>query len=481
MYFRKIKVTKNLMPMHIHKFTLVLIVSIFILVCTNGAKSQSIEKPNIVFVLIDDLGWMDLSCQGSNIYETPNIDSLAKQSMVFSNAYAAHPRCVPSRYGIMTGNYPAKGGVPAKKIHLNANDETFAKFLKPAGYTSCYIGKWHLGDGENNPKGKGFDVSIAAGNAGSPRQYIAPYNNHDNKPWKINKTPIPDVDDSIEGEYLNDRLSSNAIEFIDKNKDKPFFLMMAHYAVHEPLQAPQELIDKYKKKIASASFTQESDYIKEGTGRTKMKQDNAIYAAMLENLDDNIGRLIGFLNENNLSENTVIVFTSDHGGLSNDGLNERFLATSNLPLRAGKGWLYEGGIRVPLFVKWPGVTKAVKNDHIITGIDFYPTFAEMVSGKKVKSNGISIVELLKGADIKQRKPIFWYSPKGRPKNTGDSNSIAVRHGDFKLIEWYETGRAELYNLKDDIGEQNDLTYEMPDKEKEMLEYIRNWKIEMGIK
>jgi len=259
--------------------------------CSGTSTQEKAKKPNIIFILIDDLGWMDLSCQGSKVYETPEIDKLAEQSMVFTNAYAAHPRCVPSRYGIMTGNYPARGGVPAKKEHLDAADHTFARFLKEAGYTSCYIGKWHLGDGESAPVAKGFDFSIAAGAAGSPRNYFAPYNATYGKPWKENKKPIPDVDDAPEGEYLTDRLTTEAIRFMDEHKDKPFFLMMAHYAVHEPLQAPDTLVEKYKQKIANTTFPDLPDYIPEGTGRTKMKQDNPIYAGMIENLDDNIGRI----------------------------------------------------------------------------------------------------------------------------------------------------------------------------------------------
>ena len=439
------------------------------------------KKPNIIFFLIDDLGWVDLSCQGSEVYETPNIDKLADESVSFTNAYASHPRCVPSRYGILTGNYPAKGGVPERKDHLDNSEKTFAQFLQKAGYTSCYIGKWHLGSEETGPVGKGFSKSIAAGKAGSPRNYFAPYNATNGKPWKEKKAPIVGLDNAPKGEYLNDRLTTEAINFIEQNHDKPFFLMMAHYAVHEPLQAPKELVDEYQKKIDTTKFPQGPDYIKEGTGRTKMKQDNAIYAAMIANMDENIGRILDYLEKNNLADNTIIIFTSDHGGLSNDGYHQRFLATSNLPLRAGKGWLYEGGIRVPLFVKWPGVSKpSVDEQTIVTGIDFFPTIAQIVTGKSIESDGISIVPAVEGKEIKNRGPVFWYSPKARPKSTGDSNSIAVRDGDYKLIQWYETGRVELYNLKEDIGEHNDLSKELPKKTKALLKELNQWKKENSL-
>ena len=445
-------------------------------------KNNRSKKPNIIFILIDDLGWMDLSCQGSRTYETPNIDKLANESVRFTNAYACHPRCVPSRYGIMTGIYPARGGVPEAKTYLEDDEQTFARFLDEAGYTSCYIGKWHLGDGKNGPVGKGFTESIAAGKAGSPRNYFAPYNATYGKPWKEKKAPIPGLDDAPEGEYLNDRLTTEAIGFIDRNKNNPFFLMMAHYAVHEPLQAPGDLTEKFRQRIDSITFPEVPDYISEGTGRTKMKQDNAVYAAMIANLDKNIGRLLNFLKENNLSENTIVIFTSDHGGLSNDGLRQRNLATSNLPLRAGKGWLYEGGVRVPLFIKWPGVSASSADDEtIVTGIDFYPTIAELVTGKKVISDGISIVPAIKGERQPDRGPVFWYSPKARPQSTGDSNSIAVRDGDYKLIEWYEDGRVELYNLKEDIGEKHDLSKEMPEKTKELQLKIKEWAKECSVR
>jgi arylsulfatase A-like enzyme len=425
---------------------------------------------------------MDLECQGSKVYKTPVIDNLASESVSYTNAYAAHPRCVPSRYGIMTGNYPARGEVPLKREGLNKKEKTFAQYLNQAGYTSCYIGKWHLGDGVTGPVGKGFTKSIASGHAGSPRNYFAPFNATYDKPWNIKKTPIPDVNNVKEGEYLTDVLTTKAIDFIKDNKSKPFFLMMAFYAVHEPLQAPKNLVKKYDTIISHTKFPNLPDYIKEGTGRTKMKQDNAVYAAMVENMDKNVGRILDYLKENNLDTNTIIIFTSDHGGLSNDGYKKRNLATSNYPLRAGKGWLYEGGVRVPLFIKWPGVSKpSIDSLTIVTGIDFYPTIAEITTGKKVKKDGISIVQSIKGKEISDRGPIFWYSPKARPKSTGDSNSIAIRDGNFKLIKWYETGRVELYNIKEDIGEQHDLSKKLPRKTSEMLKKLNNWKKEVAIK
>ncbi len=459
-------------------FALLLLVNIPVI----KAQKAKADKPNIVFILIDDLGWMDLGCQGSRVYQTPNIDRLADESVRFTSAYAAHPRCVPSRYAIMTGNYPARGGVPQNRSKLKVSEKTFARFLKEAGYTSCYIGKWHLGDDETGPRGMGFDKSIAAGHAGSPRNYFAPFNATGGKKWKEKKSPIPDVDNAPEGTYLNDYLTDEAIKFMDENKEKPFFLMMAHYAVHEPLQAPDSLTEKYKTIIENTRFPEGPDYIMEGTGRCKMKQDNAVYAGMVDNMDMNIGRLLDFLKKNNLEKNTIIIFTSDHGGLSDDGYHQRRLATSNQPLRAGKGWLYEGGIRVPLLIRWPGVsTPSVDNKTIVTGIDFYPTIAALVTGKQVHSDGVSIVPAIMGNAMEHRDPVFWFSPKARPRSTGDANSIAIRDGNYKLIEWYETGKSELFDIKEDIGEQHDLSEQLPQIKRTLLKELNRWKKEMKIK
>ncbi len=449
---------------------------LFLLATNLIGQARKNDKPNVIFILIDDLGWRDLACQGSKTYETPNVDKLASESMRFTEAYACHPRCVPSRFGIMTGKYPAHGGVPADREHLKASENTFARFIKQSGYRSCYIGKWHLGDGATGPVAMGFDTSIAAGAAGSPRNYFAPYNATYDKPWKERKAPIPGLDNAPKGQYLNDRLTTEAIKFIDKNKQGPFFLMMAHYAVHEPLQAPDSVVNFFQNKINGIQWPDGPAYIPEGTGREKMRQDNAVYAAMVQNMDWNIGRILNYLKENGLDKNTIIIFTSDHGGLSNDGFRKRNLATSNAPLRAGKGWLYEGGTRVPLFIKWPGVTKAqTDSTNTVIGIDFYPTIAELMTGKKVKSDGRSLLPLLLGEEPEKRQAIFWYSPKARPKSTGDSNSIAIRAGNYKLIEWYETGRIEMYNLKEDISEQHNIANKETLKKDELLRLLNAWR------
>ncbi|NGP78095.1 sulfatase [Balneolaceae bacterium YR4-1] len=438
------------------------------------------DRPNIVFILIDDLGWMDLEYQGSEIYKTPEIDKLAEQSLDFQQAYAPHPRCVPSRYGMMTGIFPARSKVPAENFDLLPEDKTFAHKLSNNGYRTGYIGKWHLGSEELGPAGKGFDVSIAAGEAGSPINYFFPYNDTSEKPWKEGKDPIPDLEEGEEGEYLNDRLTDEAIGFIEENQSRPFFLMLSHYAVHQPLEAPDSLRKKFKKVIANHDFGSLPEYILEGTGKTKMRQDNPTYAAMIKNLDWNIGRLLDRLQSLGLDENTIIVFTSDHGGLSNQGTRNRNLATSNFPLRAGKGWLYEGGVRVPLLVKWPGVTKpGVNEEAIISGVDYYPTFLDMALGESPDKevDGQSFVNILQGEKQGDRGPIFWHTPRARPKGTGDTNSSAVRLGDYKLIHWFDRDEVQLYNVVKDIKERNDLSKKIPQKTEELMKVLSDWKNE----
>ncbi len=458
---------------------IIIILSLFSNINLSAKKNDNLEKqPNIVFFLIDDLGWMDLGYQGSTIFETPNIDKLSEQSVVFNNGYSCHALCLPSRAGIMTGQYPAKMGIPAKRYELTKDEDTFAQYLKESGYKTFFIGKWHIGkDPEMNyPIPKGFGSSFAAGRAGSPRQFFAPYNHSKNKPWNEKKTPIPDVDKAPVGEYLNDRLTDETIKFIDKSKGEPFMVMLSHYAVHEPLQAPAELIKKYEDKIANSTFPDFPDYLEEGTGLTKMKQDNAVYAAMLDNLDENVGKILDYLKDNGLDENTIIIFTSDNGGLSNHGTSKRTMATSNYPLRAGKGWMYEGGIRVPLLIKWPGQAKAGINDkQVVSGIDFYPTIIEMATGKRVDSDGMSLVPILKNKKQPDRGPVYWYSPKPRKHTVGDAKAIAVRDGDYKLIHWLENDKIELFDLRNDIGEQNNLVNEMPKKVKELVEKLDEWR------
>jgi len=430
------------------------------------AASSGDNKPNFVFILIDDLGWADVGCNGSRFYETPNIDKLASEGMRFTDGYAACPVCSPTRASIMTGKYPARlhltdylvgrrmridsPVLPAPYEHqLPTEEVTIAEVLKSAGYTTCHIGKWHLGEEPYYPEHQGFDVNIGGCEAGSPRSFFWPK-------WQKR----PPIEGNFEGEYLPDRLAQEAEGFIEANKDKPFFLYLAHYAVHIPLEAKQEIIEKYKKKPAP-----END------------QNNPIYAAMVESVDKSVGRVMETLERLRIEENTVVFFMSDNGGLAvREGPHTP--ATCNAPLRAGKGYLYEGGIREPWIVKWPGAVKpgSVCNTPV-SSVDFFPTIAEIAGISKPKTNGpidgISTVPLLKETGKIERDAIFWHYPHF--SNQGGRPCGAIREGDYKLIERYEDGTLELYNLRKDISETRDLSFSMSDKTKKLYEKLRAWR------
>jgi arylsulfatase A-like enzyme len=420
--------------------------------CTLSAQQSSPErKPNFVFILIDDLGWKDLGFMGSRYYETPNIDKLAGEGVVFTNAYSNAPNCAPTRACLMSGQYTPRHEIytvgtsergksklrmlipTPNKTDLDSRIVTIPEALKQAGYTSACIGKWHLGTkAPYRPIDRGFDVMYERDHSGHFSQ---------------------------EGEYLTDRLTEESIKFIEANKSRRFFLYLSHHAVHTPIQAKKQLIEKYKKK------------------KPVDAQNNPIYAAMIESVDQNIGRLIAKLDELGLRDNTVVFFFSDNGGYAN--------ATSMEPLRGSKGMLYEGGIRVPMIVCWPGVTRpGGVCDVPVIGIDFYPTMLEMAGALRPPGkvlDGLSIVPLLKGEKTLSRKAIFWHFPvylepyndKKWPWRTTPAG--AVRQGDFKLIEFFEDGKIELYNLKDDLGEKHNLAETMPEKAEELHQTLIEWR------
>jgi len=426
------------------------------------------RRPNIVFIFIDDMGWRDVGFMGSQYYETPNIDNLAGQGMVFTNAYSNAPNCAPARACLLSGQYGPRHGVytvgtssrgkskfrkliPIENTTvLDSNIVTIAEAIKPAGYVSASIGKWHLGDDPQfGPIGQGFDVNVAGYSAGHPQKgYFVPYNN-------------PELPDGPEGEYLTDRLTDEALNFIETNKARAFFLYLPHYAVHTPLQAKEELIEKYEKKAGSNG------------------QNNPKYAAMIESTDQGVGRILDKLDELGLAEDTIVLFFSDNGGVKN--------ITSNQPLRGGKGMLYEGGIREPMIVRWPGVVKpGTTSDTPIIGVDLYPTILEMTGARRPRGkilDGESIVPILKEQGDLDRKPIFWHFPaylEGKAEGARDPQFRtrpcgAVRSGDYKLIEYFEDGALELYNLKDDIGEQNNLVDTMPEKATELHTLMLDWR------
>ncbi|NIK91589.1 sulfatase [Mangrovimonas sp. CR14] len=438
------------------------------------------KKPNILIIHVDDLGFHDLSCNGSQIYQTPNIDKLASESVVLNNAYANYPRCVPSRYAMMTGDYPIQNGdVPDdgfKMDHVPEN-KNFVKNIKKAGYQTAYFGKWHLGD-EMSLKEFGYEFSFAAGHAGSPISFLYPFNQQKWGNGKSKKTPIPDVDEvSKDGDYLMDVMTENVMSYIKtRDKNKPFMAMFSFYAVHQPLEAKEKDIERNQEEIRNFDFGNQPEYIKEGTGRTKMRQDHPKYAAMVETMDENVGKLLQLLKDLQIEDNTIVVFSSDHGGLSNDGTKERDLATTNFPLRAGKGWLYEGGIKVPLFVKWKGqFNPKTDEESLVVLMDVFPTLLDITTKKSLETEGKSFLPILHNKEKWSNRTVFWHSSKARPVNTGDTKSSAIRKGDYKLINWYVEGRTELYNISKDPSESHNLSGEMPELANSLLTELNNWK------
>lgn len=431
-------------------------------------SGQVSKKQNFVFILVDDMGWTDLGYSGSTFYETPNIDALSKSSIQFTDAYASASICSPTRASILTGKHPGRVNItdwipgddnqnkkligPMDLDALPLKEVTVAEVLKQNGYSTFFAGKWHLGDEGNLPTDQGFDVNIGGYHKGQPPGgYYVPYKN-------------PYLADGPEGEYLTDRLTNESIKFLDTIKDKPFLLYLSYYTLHTPIQANTKYLDKFKQKLKTMDSLAPTDR-KEGTAITKIVQRNPEYASMVYALDENVGRLIKKLKDEGLYENTTIIFTSDNGGLTTieEGLNyDR--PTSVLPLRAGKGWLYEGGIRVPLLIKpayFNGTSKIVSEP--VISHDFFPTIlslATITSEKNMKIDGVNLVPLFTGNQI-ARNEIFWHYPHYH--SSGWTPGAAIRQGDWKLIEFYETEEVELYNLFEDLSETNNLASKYPER------------------
>ena len=447
-----------------------------------GPAQAQATPPNIVFFVADDLGAHDTAVGGSPFYLTPHIDQLAANGMVFTQAYAAHPRCVPSRYALMTGCYPARAGSPGRFYGIERERTTVAEALKAAGYGTYFVGKWHLSGGDaGNPQDHGFDVNIAGGSAGAPGSYEWPYLKKKGK--KAKEKPILGLEDGQPGEMLTDRLTHEAEQLIRRHaadaSDRPFFLTLSHYGVHTPLQDTPERTATFRKRLRQHPDLSAGPELAQRDGITKLRQDNATYAAMISRLDDSLGRIVALLDQLGMDENTVIVFTSDHGGLSNRGLdNGRTLATSNAPLRAGKGHLFEGGIRVPMIVRWPGVVKAHSTtDALTVGTDHYPTFLDF-AGAPLRpdshADGQSLAPVLRSEAPADRGPVFWHSPRARPASTGDHNASAVRMGPYKLIHWHDEDRDALYDLAQDPSESTDLSHDQPDRVADLRSQLDAW-------
>jgi arylsulfatase A-like enzyme len=416
--------------------------------------------------------------------------------MRFDNAYVTHPRCLPSRLSLLSGRYPASYGIPGfqdrknTKHALPLSTVTFAEVLQEAGYETGYIGKWHLGKAGGEPLYQGFETSIMAGASGAPPSYFLPY---EKRLGSDGGKAFEPYAGGKEGEYLTDRLTDETLQFIEEKKNSPFLLVLAHYAVHTPIQAPEEISNKYRKKIVENGIPEggpksDRDVAPDNTGEYKTLQNNPVYAAMVESVDTNLGRIVERLEKLGLTENTVIVLTSDHGGLSSRGLDgSRELATSNLPYRHGKGWLYDGGIRVPMIVKWPAKVAAGSVSPVqVTGTDHYPSLLEMAGvplNPEQHRDGRSYWPALQGENY-VRAPMFWHSSLGRPTQTGDTRSSAVISGDWKLIQWYSLEdesieRSELFNLANDPGEHEDLYAREPEKAAELQTMLDEWKLSVN--
>ncbi|TKJ38732.1 MAG: arylsulfatase [Planctomycetes bacterium B3_Pla] len=416
-----------------------------------SASSGPHKRPNVIFILIDDMGWPDVACYDSKFHETPNIDRLADQGMKFTDAYAACPVCSPTRASIMAGQYPARVGitdfipghwrpyeklvVPENRLQLPLESVTIGEVLKEQGYATCYIGKWHLGGKGYSPDKQGFEKVV-----------LSVKNRNDKQ---------------VSG------FTDKAIEFIEEKKQEPFFLYLSHHSVHIKLEAPQELVDKYKNKPKPASGV-----------------NNPVYAAMVEHLDTHTGRILKKLDDLDLAERTIVIFFSDNGGLRQayGGYGgPRQIVSTNAPLRDEKGTVYEGGVREPLIVRWPGVVKSGTICSVpVTSVDFYPTFLNIVGAKGSPNqplDGESILPLLKQTGTLERRAIYWHYPHyhhSRPAG-------AIREGDWKLIEFFEEGHLELYNLKRDIGEKNNLAGTMPKKAAALQRKLAKWRKSVGAK
>lgn len=431
------------------------------------------EAPNILFILVDDLGWTDLGYSGSTFYETPNIDELALESVQFTNAYSAGSVCSPTRASLMTGKHPVRVNItdwipgqnpkgtalvgPQDLDELPLQEITIAEKLKAHGYHTFFAGKWHLGGESFLPEDQGFDENYGGHHMGSPPGgYYAPYMN-------------PKLIDGPKGEYLTDRLTDESIHFLDRINNEPFFLYLSFYTVHTPIQASKRHIEYFNEKLSTLESPDLETRI-DGNGRTSLNQVNADYASMVYAMDENVGRLIEAMKEKGLYDNTVIIFTSDNGGLSTLNKNSgRLGPTSVLPLRGGKGWLYEGGIRVPLLIKTINGKSGISKIPVIS-FDLFPTIMKMTGiTDEIETDGIDLSDVLSGKSAIEERCLVWHYPHYH--GSGWTPGAAIRKGDWKLIEFYESQHIELYNLAEDISESNDLSDEYPEKVKELKEML----------
>ena len=450
------------------------------------------KRPNIVYILSDDQGWRDLGVEGSTLYESPNIDRIANEGMRFTQGYAACQVCSPSRASILTGKYPPRHGItdwigaksgeswreagrfnkllpPEYEHGLREDEITFAEVLRRDGYRTFFAGKWHLGDGDLTPEGFGFEINKGGFRVGSPPGgYFSPYNN-------------PKLEDGPDGESLPIRLGRETAQFIEANKDEPFLAYLSFYSVHGPIQTSLDRWEKYRQKALAQGESPERRFIFDRNLPVRQVQDCPIYGGMIEAMDDGIGVVLDTLDRLGLADNTIVCFTSDNGGVSSGDA----FATSNLPLRGGKGRQWEGGIREPFYIKAPGVTKSGATcDVPVSGIDFYPTLLEL-AGVSIPDeqmvDGLSMVSLLQGNSDPELtdRDLFWHYP--HYGNQGGDPSSIIRNGRWKLIHYYEDGHDELYDLDADPGELSDVIAGHADQAEAMRGRLDAWLKEVGAK
>lgn len=471
------------------QFTFALIAFIILLGCKENTKQKQSEqdlvgttKKNVVFILVDDLGWKDLGCYGSTFHETPNIDRLASTSNLFANAYTPNPVCSPTRASLMTGKYPSRIGItdwipgddPKERKYLGVEDMnqlpleevTIAETLKKDGYKTFFAGKWHLGNKGYLPDNQGFDINIGGNHTGQPfGGYYSPYEN-------------PQLTDGPEGEYLTDRLTDESIKFMEANKKEPFLLYLAYYTVHTPIQASKKHLARFQEKQKSLKDSL-AITAPEGKGLTVQNQRNPEYASMLYSLDENVGRLLNKLDELGIADNTLIVFTSDNGGLTTT-VQDWTSPTSVKPLRAGKGWAYEGGVRVPLIIKKPKENTARTIDSPVISMDLFPTILDILDLEQrpeLHKDGVSLNPLIENKQKEVHDILFWDYPHYH--TSGWTPGQAIRKGDWKLIYFLENGSYELYNLKEDIAEENNLVNDNPKKLEELKKELKNINQKIG--
>jgi arylsulfatase A len=428
-----------------------------------SARALAEQKTNFVFILADDFGWRDLACYGNPHFSTPNLDRLAKEGARFTNAYAACPVCSPTRASIMTGKYPVRTGVtdwiPGRPSHeqgpittprtateLKLAEITIAERLKPAGYRSASVGKWHLGGEGHWPTEQGFDVNIGGNHSGSPPRSPSPY---------FGPFELPGLK-AGPGEFLTEKLTQAASDFIEQNKSNRFLVYLPHYTVHIPLGARDADVARHKGKAQ---------------GRY-----NPVYAAMVESLDESVGQVLQAIDRAGVADRTMVMFFSDNGGLRFEGKAAQPV-TGNAPLRAGKGHLYEGGIREPLIVRYPGVIKpGAVIDTPVSSVDFFPTMCQAAGVQPGDVDGVSLMPLLRGGRLKAR-PLFWHYP--HYSNQGGEPGSVIREGDWKLIEFHKDGRRELYHLRDDQSETRNLVERQPAIARKLAARLDEWRRKSG--